>query len=72
MKRASPAPVLNGTAPTMPRLFSIETVATHLDVSEKTIRRRIETGELRAHRVGRLLRVSELDLAAYIAKSRVK
>jgi len=53
-----------------PRLLSIATVALHLDVSQKTIRRLIDAGELPIHRIGRQIRISEPDLAAYIARSR--
>jgi excisionase family DNA binding protein len=53
-----------------PRLMSVATVALHLGVSEKTIRRLIDDGQLPTHRVGRLIRISETDLAAFIARSR--
>jgi excisionase family DNA binding protein len=45
------------------RFLSIAEVAVRLDVSEKTVRRMIERGDLRAHRVGRLIRVAERSLA---------
>jgi excisionase family DNA binding protein len=54
----------------IPRLLSIATVALHLDVSQKTVRRAVDDGQLAVHRVGRQLRISEADLAAYIARSR--
>ncbi len=44
------------------RFYSIKKVAAALDVSEKTVRRMIARGELRAHRVGRQLRIAESDL----------
>jgi excisionase family DNA binding protein len=53
-----------------PRLLSIATVALQLDVSQKTVRRLIEDGELPIHRIGRQVRISESDLAAFIARSR--
>jgi len=53
-----------------PRLFSISKVAIQLDVSEKTVRREIKRGELPLHRIGRQVRISEWDLAAYIARRR--
>jgi excisionase family DNA binding protein len=62
MSLPKPAPV--------PRLLSIATVALHLDVSQKTVRRLVEDGQLPVHRVGRQIRVSEPDLAAFIARSR--
>ena len=48
------------------RFLSIAEVAVRLDVSEKTVRRMIERGDLRAHPVGRLIRVAERSLAAYL------
>jgi excisionase family DNA binding protein len=60
----------NGVAATLPRLLSIETVAKMLDVCAKTVRRWISQGELPVHRLGRQLRISEADLAVFIARSR--
>ena len=57
-------------ASTLPRLLSIETVAATVDVSPKTVRRWISAGELPVHRLGRQLRISEADLAVFIARSR--
>jgi excisionase family DNA binding protein len=54
----------------LPRLLSIAKVSTQLDVSKKTVRRWIERGDLPVHRLGRQLRISETDLAAFVAKSR--
>jgi excisionase family DNA binding protein len=54
----------------VPRLFSIETVAAMLEVSPKTVRRWIAAGLLPVHRLGRQIRISEPDLAAFIARSR--
>jgi excisionase family DNA binding protein len=45
------------------RFLSVAEVAVRLGVSEKTVRRMIYRGGLRAHRVGRLIRVSECSLA---------
>jgi excisionase family DNA binding protein len=53
-----------------PRLLSTAAVAARLDVSQKTVRRLIENGQLPIHRIGRQVRISEPDLAAYIARSR--
>ncbi len=41
-----------------------------LDVNPKTVRRWIATGLLPVHRLGRQIRISEPDLAAFIARSR--
>jgi excisionase family DNA binding protein len=62
--RPQPAPA--SVAP----LHDVATVASRLDVSEKTVRRMIDRGELPAHRVGRLLRISDGDLADYLRERR--
>jgi excisionase family DNA binding protein len=54
----------------LPRLFSVKAVAMQLGISTKTVRRWIDAGELPVHRFGRQLRISEADLAAFIACSR--
>ena len=60
----------SGPRPDLPRFFSVAKVAVILDMSQKSVRRDIKAGELPVHRFGRLLRVSEADLAAYIARRR--
>jgi excisionase family DNA binding protein len=55
----------------VPRLLSMGQVADHLAVSQKTVRRLIADGQLPSHRVRGQVRVSECDLAAYVAQSRV-
>jgi excisionase family DNA binding protein len=52
------------------RFLSIAEVAKRLDVSEKTVRRKVASGDLPAHRVGKLLRVSEGNLRAYVTRPR--
>jgi excisionase family DNA binding protein len=49
---------------------SVSAVAEHLDVSTKTVRRGIESGELHFHRFGRRLRIADDDLAAFVALRR--
>jgi excisionase family DNA binding protein len=39
-------------------------------VSSKTVRRHIDRGDLAVHHIGRLLRVSEEDLASFVARRR--
>lgn len=51
-------------------LLDIPAVATRLGVSSKTVRRLIDRGELAVHRIGRLLRMSEVDLHSYVARQR--
>jgi len=48
----------------------VSEVAELLQVSTKTVRRWIERRELRTHRLGRQLRVSEEDLAAFLGQRR--
>ncbi len=52
------------------RLYTVDAVAEQLGVSTKTVRRWVTAGALPAHRLGRQLRISEADLAAFIARSR--
>lgn len=62
-----------GMATTTQRLalfYSVADVAHAFGISTKTVRRKIESGELRAHRIGGQLRISADDLQAYIALSR--
>jgi excisionase family DNA binding protein len=57
-------------APVELRFYSIDAVAELLGVSTKTVRRWIAAGDLPVHRLGRQLRISEADLAAFIALRR--
>ena len=52
------------------RLLTVEEVADVLKSSIKTIRRRIDKGELAVFRDGRLIRVQPDDLRRYIAQRR--
>lgn len=51
-------------------MLDVTAIAARLDVSTKTIRRAIKAGALRAYRLGRLVRVSEADLTAYLTSRR--
>jgi excisionase family DNA binding protein len=53
------------------RFFAIAEIARQWGVSEKWVRRRIAEGQLPAHQMGRLIRISEADAAAYVKKARV-
>ena len=63
----------NECAPAPPdpgeRFLGVAEVALKLDVSEKTVRRKIASGDLPAHRVGKLLRISDRVLTAYLARA---
>jgi excisionase family DNA binding protein len=52
------------------RFLSVAIVADRLELSEKTVRRAIASGDLPAHRVGKLIRVSEGDFRAYFTQRR--
>jgi excisionase family DNA binding protein len=52
------------------QLHDVTAVAARLDVSVKTVRRMIERGQLPAHRIGKLLRISEADLVDYLSQAR--
>ncbi len=55
-------------SPTM--LFSIEQVAIRLNVSVVTVRRWIKRGELIAHKLGHLWRISEADFELFLRERR--
>jgi excisionase family DNA binding protein len=52
------------------RFLSVAEVAKRLDVSTKTVRRMIDRGDLPAHRVGKLVRVSDRVPIACLTPSR--
>ena len=54
----------------LPRLHTVSDVSDSLQVSTKTVRRWIETGDLRVHRLGRSVRISEADLAKFLENKR--
>jgi excisionase family DNA binding protein len=58
------------SAQSAPRLLTVADVAERLQFSEKHVRRLIDAGEIPAVRIGRLVRVSEDDLALFIRRNR--
>jgi excisionase family DNA binding protein len=52
------------------KLLTIDEVAEVLNVSPRTVRRLIDEGALPVHRLGRLVRISDDDLAAFLAANR--
>ncbi len=60
-------PVKNAPAPL---LHDAATVAARLGLSLRTVRRLIAAGALPVHRIGRAVRVSEDDLARFLAVRR--
>ncbi|MDP0490976.1 MAG: helix-turn-helix domain-containing protein [Verrucomicrobiota bacterium JB023] len=53
--------------PNIPHLLTLEEVASSLKTSVKTIRRRIQSGELPSFKEGGRILVFESDLLTYIA-----
>ena len=58
------------TADDIDRLLTIKDVADRLLLSERTVRRLLDAGELRAFRLGRQWRISLLDLQKYLEECR--
>jgi excisionase family DNA binding protein len=52
------------------QFFTIAEVSERLDVSTRTVRRWIESGDLVAHRFGGVVRIAEGDLHAFLAAHR--
>ena len=50
----------------MTRFYTIAQVADLLVVSTRSVRRWIATGELLVHKFGRQVRISEIDLRAFV------
>lgn len=51
-------------------LYTLTQIASKARVSDKTIRRLVDRGEIKIHRIGTQIRVSEDDWRAYLARSR--
>ncbi|MGH9089995.1 MAG: excisionase family DNA-binding protein [Acidimicrobiales bacterium] len=54
------------SATPLPRLLLVSEAAQHARCSEWMIRREIKAGNLRARRIGRLVRILDDDLAAWM------
>ena len=52
------------------RFYKVAEVAELLAVSTRSVRRWIDVGELLAHRFGRQVRLSEIDLKDFVARRR--
>lgn len=52
--------------------FTVQEVAKHLKVSEITIYRLLKKGEIASYKVGKVWRIDEKDLKAYIRKQKKK
>jgi len=56
----------------LPRVFTVKKTADELDVSPKTVRRLIASGELPVTRVGRSIRIMEADLLDLLMRRRTR
>lgn len=52
------------------QFFSIADVAEALGLSTKTVRRLVAAGALKAHKIGKQLRISDYDYRAFVALRR--
>jgi excisionase family DNA binding protein len=52
------------------RLLTINETAEILNASSRTVRRLIDSGALPVHRIGRLVRISNADIATLLAATR--
>jgi len=53
-----------------PHFHTLKQVANRLQVNERTVRRWIAAGVLKAHKFGGVVRISEDDLRAFLALNR--
>ena len=68
MTRRSSNP-LRPAAKAVTKLRTISETAEILNVSPRTVRRLIESGDLRAHRIRGLVRVADADIAVFLAEN---
>jgi len=52
------------------RFYTVAQIADLLEVSTRSVRRWIAKGDLRAHRFGRQVRISETDLRLFVDEGR--
>jgi excisionase family DNA binding protein len=67
-----PAPI-TGTGTRSRPLTTLRTIAETAEIlstSSRTVRRLVASGALPVHRFGRLVRISEADIAAFLAANR--
>jgi excisionase family DNA binding protein len=56
----------------VPQFYTVDEIAKRLNLSRRSVSRLIQSRELAAHRFGRSLRVSDDDLAEFLARNRSK
>lgn len=72
-RQAKPTPYPKPATPALPgRLLRLDEVAARLTVSIITVRRLIKTGDLKAIKVGKALRIRPEDLEDYLRRSIVE
>jgi hypothetical protein len=69
-RKTDDAPARRHRGNALPRFYDIRSVASSLDVSERTVRRWIANGDLIVHRVNGVVRASDPDLRAFLALHR--
>lgn len=57
---------MNKPVPAKTPLLTVNEVAAQENVSPRTVRRQIESGALPCYRIGRAIRISPEDLAAFL------
>lgn len=57
---------------TIPAARSVEDIAMLLGVCDKTVRNLIKSGALKAHRIGRRIRIFDEDFDRYKSQARIK
>jgi excisionase family DNA binding protein len=62
----------DGGIPSVDQLLTYQQAARRLSCSIWTVKRRVRAGELPIHRLGRMVRISEADLARYAAERRIR
>jgi excisionase family DNA binding protein len=63
---------MEDTAPARPRLIGTDDAAALLDCSAVTIRTLIDSGELKGHRVGRLIKVNADSVDEYLDRQTIR
>jgi excisionase family DNA binding protein len=61
---------VNARRAQMEEFLTISEVAERLKVNERTVRRWIESGDLKAHKIGNCVRISLADLHEFLDRTR--
>jgi excisionase family DNA binding protein len=57
-------------SPSLPRLLTVPEAADALKLSERTVWRWIEAGEIETYRLGRAVRIAEDELVRFLERTR--